>query len=532
MEFSTEKITYRQTGFFSALVTDYLDNDPALTGLYAHSPDLEGIKTAMTNRAAYKGNRQLLADQLRKQYARMPEAEKANALIELLLSEHTFTVCTAHQPNLFTGHLYFIYKIVQAIKLSAELSAAFPDKNFIPVFYMGSEDADLEELGHIYLSGEKYNWETKQTGAVGRMKVDKNLVKLIDAISGQLSVHPFGEELMMMLKNAYTEGSTIEQATFHLIHGLFADYGLLVLLPDNPELKSAFIPVAEKELLTSFSHQAVAETIKAFPKKYKVQAGGRDINLFYLNENSRERIVGEDSRFTIHNSKLVFNQADIIEELRNHPERFSPNVILRPVFQEMILPNVAFIGGGGELAYWLELKKVFEAVSVPYPVLLLRNSFLFVEKKYAALTKKLQVPLTGIFKTEQVMMNEITLRGYEEKLSLENEKKELTEFYQKLQGLAGAIDPTLKVHTQALEVNAMKKAEALEKKMLRAAKKKMEVQSGQLRTLKNGLFPSGHLQERMDNLLPYYAKWGKEFIAIIYSNAQGMGKELGFICEK
>jgi len=532
MEFTSEKIAYRMTGFFSALVTDYLDNDPSLSGLYAHRPDLEGIKNAMANRAAYQCDRKLLVEQLRKQYAGLADAEKANAQIDLLQNENTFTVCTAHQPNLFTGHLYFIYKIVQAVKLAAELSAAFPENHFIPVFYMGSEDADLDELGHIYLGGERYVWETSQTGAVGRMKVDKDLIRLIDNSSGQLTVHPFGTDIVEMLKSAYQEGRSIEQATFHLLHALFAENGLIVLLPDNKVLKSVFIPVAEKELLSSFSHRAVAETIAAFPKKYKVQAGGRDINLFYLSENSRERIVAENSQFKIQNSKWVFEETAIVEELHSHPDRFSPNVILRPVFQEMILPNVAFIGGGGELAYWLELKKVFEAVGVPFPVLLLRNSFLIVEQKYAALAGKMQIPLSGLFKTTHVLMNEIALRDSAEKLSLGKEKKELVDYYTRLETLAGAVDPTLKAHVQALQVKAIKKTEALEKKMLRAAKRKMEVQSGQLRALKNGLFPSGQLQERMDNFLPYYAKWGPSFLNLVHTHSMGMEQQFTVITEK
>lgn len=531
MRFTTEKIAYSQTGFFSALVTDYLDHDLALNGFYAHPPNLEGIKAAIASRAAYPGNRKLLVDQLRKQYEGMPDAEKVNTLIDQLLQENTFTVCTAHQPNLFTGHLYFIYKILHAIKLAEELSAQLPDYKLIPVFYMGSEDADLDELGHFYLGGEKYVWETKQTGAVGRMKVDKALVQLIDTISGQLTVHPFGAGLVELLKGAYQEGRSIEQATFHFVHELFAGYGLLVLLPDNAALKSAFIPVAEKELLTSFSHQAVSETIALFPEKYKVQAGGRDINLFYLNDDSRERIILENSIYKIQNSEFEFSDAAIRNELIEHPERFSPNVILRPVFQEMILPNVAFIGGGGEIAYWLELKKVFEAVSVPFPVLLLRNSFLIIEKKWAELADKLKLPVSGLFKTAHELMNQLAIRDSGLQLELGKEKEELSRYYARLAELAAAADPTLSGHVKALETGAAKKIRELEKKMLRAAKKKMVAEARQLGKLRDGLFPSGQLQERMDNLLPYYAKWGKEFIALIHANAGGMGKEFGIIIE-
>ena len=293
MNISTQHIPYRQTGFFSALVSDYLDKKEQLDQFYTHPADLTGIKAAVAERGKYHTNRALLVDTLRKQYAGKPNREKINTNTESLLNENTFTICTAHQPNIFTGHLYFIYKILHAIKLSDELNTAFPGQHFVPVFYMGSEDADLDELGHIYLSGEKHSWATKQTGAIGRMKVDKVLLQLIDSISGQLTVHPFGEELVTTLNACYREGLTIEQATFDLIHELFAQYGLLVLLPDNPDLKRAFIPVVEKELAEGFSHKVVAETIAAFPSGYKVQAGGRELNLFYLLDDKRERIEKE-----------------------------------------------------------------------------------------------------------------------------------------------------------------------------------------------------------------------------------------------
>jgi bacillithiol biosynthesis cysteine-adding enzyme BshC len=387
---------------------------------------------------------------------------------------------------------------------------------------MGSEDADLDELGHIYIAGQKYTWETKQTGAVGRMKVDKALIQLIEMISGQLTVHPFGTAITGLLKDAYVEGKTIEQATFKLVNELFAEYGLLILLPDNAELKRAFIPVVEKELTEQFSHKAVTATAALFPKEYKVQASGREVNLFYLENDLRERIVNEHSTFNIQHTSLKFDTPAIKEELLQHPEKFSTNVILRPVFQEMILPDIVFIGGGGEIAYWLELQKVFEQVNVPFPVLQLRNSFMVVEKKYGLKAQKLGFTINDLFSTEQDLLRELVKRETTVQLKLDKEKEALQAFYERLKATAGAVDITLQQHTAALGKQALNKVDALEKKMLRAEKKKFEAQQRQIQKLKAALFPADSLQERIENILPYYAKWGNDFIKMLYENSLGL----------
>ncbi len=204
--------------------------------------------------------------------------------IEALLSPGTFTVTTAHQNNIFTGPLYFIYKILHAIKLADQLNKSLPPYKFVPVYYMGSEDADLAELNHINLNGEKLVWSTKQTGAVGRMKVDKDFLKLIDAIEGQLAVLPHGEEVIILVKDCYRLGEDIQTATFKIVNALFADYGLIVLFPDNAALKQQMLKVFEDDLLNQTASAIVEKTSARLGELYKVQAHPRDINLFYLED--------------------------------------------------------------------------------------------------------------------------------------------------------------------------------------------------------------------------------------------------------
>ena len=525
-------LAYNKTNYFPSIVLDYIKGQQELKPFYNHPVSLEGIKAAINERKAANTNRQLLVQAFTEQYKGFALSEKQQTNILQLSNANTFTICTAHQPNIFTGHLYFIYKILHAVKLAESLSTQLPENNFVPVYYMGSEDADLEELGHIYLNGEKYEWKTEQKGAVGRMRVDKALVQMIDAVSGQLLVYGFGNEVVELMKKCYLLETTIEQATFKLVNELFAAYGLLILLPDSRLLKQAFIPVIEKELLNGFSHKAVQNTVAAFPSKYKVQASGRELNLFYLTDGSRERIEQVNDQWSIVNSELKFSQEEMLKELHDFPERFSPNVIMRPVFQEMILPNIAFIGGGGEIAYWLELKKVFEALEVPYPVLIVRNSFLLIEEKQEALIKKLQFSYEEIFKPAFDLMNILVKRDSSLQLSLAQEKNKLNELYNQLKNISGKIDTTLQRHAEALQAKALQKLDELEKKMLRAEKKKFEAQQHQLNKLKQQLFPQNNLQERVENFMLYYAKWGSGFLQIIYENSLSLEQEFVVLVEK
>ena len=517
MNFSATKISYRNTNSFSKLVLDYLDASQQLKEFYNYSTDIAGFKKAIEDRKKFPVNRAILVNQLQQQYQNIKISVKLQTNIEALLSEDTFTVCTAHQPNIFTGHLYFVYKILHAIKLSDELSNLIPDKKFVPVYYMGSEDADLDELGEVHINGTDYKWNTKQTGAVGRMLIDKEFIKIIDAIAGQLSVIKFGEDIMQVVRICYKENNTVEEATFHFVHHLFNKYGLVVLMPDDKIFKNEFASVIKKELTEQFSEKAVASTVAKFPEEYKIQAAGREINLFYLKDNSRERIEKNAKGFKVANTNLVFSDQEINDEVILYPERFSPNVILRPVFQETVLPNIAFIGGGGEIAYWLELKEVFAQTNTFFPPLILRNSFTIIDKKTSEKILSLGLKQSDIFKNERDLLEEIVLKESNIKLDIKEEKEAIKIIYNQIKEVAAGVDNTLNGHVHALRTQALNKLEILEKKILKAQKKKFEAEQRQIKKIKSHVNPKNNLQERVDNILVYLANNGESFIDNLYN---------------
>jgi bacillithiol biosynthesis cysteine-adding enzyme BshC len=532
MNFTSTRLPYRQTGAFSKIAMDYIDQAESLKPFFLHPPSLQGIQKAIDNRKKFPTNREVLVQQIRKQYADVQANDKVSKNIESLLSENTFTVTTAHQNNIFTGPLYFIYKIVHAVKLADLLNDTLSSHKFVPVFYIGSEDADLDELNHFHLGGEKLVWHTKQTGAVGRMKADKELVNLISLMDGQLSVLPHGKEIIALFKECYKEGISIKDATFRLVHALFAEYGLVIVLPDNPELKKLMIPLFRDELVNQHSAGLVETAAGQLENAgYKVQAHAREINLFYLEEGIRNRIEQVNGQYRVVDTKLTFSKEEILNELEMHPGRFSPNVILRGLYEETILPNIVFIGGGGETAYWLQLKNLFEHHLVPFPVLVLRNSFLIAEKKWQEMISKLNLTIDDFFFPEQELLNKLVLRDTSNKVKLNDSLAELEKLYASINHQASAIDSTLEKHVAALKTKSVFRLQELEKKMLRAEKRKFSDQQRQIQSIKAHLFPGNGLQERTENISYFFAKWGSGFINKIYQHSPGLEQEFVILSE-
>ena len=544
MKFNATPISYRSTGLFSALINDYIETKGTAQSFVNYAASKEGYKKAIEQRASFPTNRKVLVEVLQNQYTQLAkEVNDASVLnnnnnnalnnslntkeafklvndnVNLLSKENTYTVTTAHQPNIFTGPLYFFYKILHTIQLAAELKKQFPQHNFVPVYYMGSEDADLQEVGSYNLAGEAYQWNTKQKGAIGRMKVDDELIKLLQNLEGYWSVKPLGKEAIDILKQAYQKGKTISEATLHLVHAYFGKYGLVVLQPDNAQLKAVFVDVMEKELRTGFSQKAIQPTKEKLASTYHVQSDGRDLNLFYLKENTRARIDKQGASYIVVDANISFTEEEIVKELHAHPDRFSPNVILRGVYQETILPGIAFIGGGGELAYWMELKNVFNEVKVHYPILQLRNSFMFMNEKQTAHWNSLGFSLDDLFKPLLELELDYVKNQTKENLALTNHIASLNDLYASIQQDVIKIDTSLGGHTKNLSVQAQKKLALLEKKMIRAEKRKQQTSIDRIKAIKGSLFPKNSLQERVENFSEWVGSYGWDWVEAVLENS-------------
>lgn len=531
MDCNSTNVSLEQTGYFSKIIIDYCNQSSSIQPFYQHPVSVEGIRAAIEARKSVNTDRGLLVTELEKQYAGITTTAAVQHNIQRLSLPNTFTITTAHQPAIFTGHLYFIYKILHVIKLAERFTKEFPGHYFVPVFWMGSEDADLDELGHVYLNGEKLVWDTKQTGAVGRMNT-KGLDKLIHRIEGELSVQFYGKALTELLRTCYLNSPDIQTATFKLINALFGEYGLIVIIPDTANLKKVMEPVFREDLLQQTPAAIVRKTIDRLSQHYKAQAHPRDINLFYFKDNVRELIEIRDGKYEVRNTNISFTEEEILAELTAHPERFSPNVILRGLYQETILPNIASVGGGGETAYWLELKDLLNNYTIPFPVLILRNSFLIVEKKWQEKIHKLGLQSKDFFQSEQQLLTILVSRHKNGELKLKQELEATAHVYELLKNKAAAIDKSLLQHVEALQARTIKPLQELEKKLLRAEKRKYETEQRQIHVVQSALFPNNSLQERVDNFMPWYALWGTLFIEKVYEHSSTLEQQFTILEEK
>ncbi len=503
----TTHIDFGDVSIFSPTDVAYVKQDARLQEFFKYSPELSSFQQVIADKAKDDTDRSLLVKVLQEQYRGLTtDCKKVLEQVEKLRDPSTFTITTAHQPVLFTGPLYVIYKIISAIKLCRMLGEAYPAHHFVPIFVTGGEDHDFEEMNHLRLYNKQIVWETDEQGPVGRMKT-QSLGTVLAQMKEILGTSDTAQEVFELIQQTHTRHERYGRAYVDLINGLFADLGLVVLNMDHPDLKRKMIPIFKSELVERHSKELVTQTQQRLAAEgLKEQAYARDINLFYLTNGSRERLEWADGQYHVLNTDLYFSEAEMLQELEESPENFSPNVVTRPLFQETILPNLAYIGGGGELAYWLERKTQFEHFGINYPMLVRRDSCLWLDRGVLKKMNKLGLSLEDFLLPETETIKKYVSREAESEISLGPEKGQLMQVFRKIEEKAIQVDPTLKGTIGAEGKNVLKVVQHLEAKIRRAEKLKHEVAIGQIRAVRQKLFPDGGLQERKDNFLNFYLR--------------------------
>jgi len=288
---------------------------------------------------------------------------------------------------------------------------------------------------------------------------------------------------------------------------------LVIVEANDKALKQLFIPHLEKELIEQVAFKNVNETNKTIEAlDLNIQVNPRAINLFYIFKGLRERIVFEDSVFKVLNTDISWNKSDLLKHLKASPECFSPNVILRPLYQEVILPNLCYIGGGGELAYWFQLKSNFEANAVSFPILLLRNSVLIKTQQQAAKLKKLNISNADLFLKRDAFINRRVRTISNIDIDFSKQKTHLKKQFEDLYSLAKDTDESFVGAVSAQEKKQINGLEYLEKRLLNAQKRKLKNHVERMVVIQNELFPNGSLQERNTNFSELYLKFGTQLI--------------------
>ena len=489
------RIELSKTGQFSSFFLDYIQGKEELKPFYSHSPKIESFKDAISAKSFSPQKREVLVNALTRQFQGVELTELAEQNLSSLLKPNTFTVTTGHQLNLFTGPLYFIYKIVSTINLAKSLQKAYPDCQFVPVYWMATEDHDFEEINYFKLDGKKYQWQSTQTGAVGDFELDATFKEFMKSVS-------FAPDFF---KKAYSESKTLSEAVRKYVNELFGKEGLLVVDGNDSSLKGLFRDVILSDLFDHEPYQKAQSATQDLEKLgYKSQIFPREINLFYLDKGVRERIEQVGEEFRVVNTDLRFSESEIRSLVDNHPERFSPNVVLRPVFQEIILPNLAYLGGPAEVVYWLQLKGVFDHFQIPFPVLMPRNFALLVSQTTSKKMEQLKWSVGDLFVDFESWKKEFIKTQSDLDLSLAAERNIVSDLFERKAKEASSLDSTLVQAFEAGKVRSLKILDQMATKLRKAEERKQQVELARAKSILDYCAPGGSPQERVINMMQFY----------------------------
>lgn len=508
--FTKHSLPLKNTSLFSGLFNDYINAEDHLTPFYEFHINKQAYHAFIEKNKFESVNRGVLTKALDRQAKLVENTHPATwANITLLENTNTYSVTTGHQLCLFTGPLYFIYKIISTINLAKTLSAQFPGKDFVPVYWMASEDHDFEEINHIHVFGKKVTWNSPQKGSVGEFSTEglKDVIAELKTILGE-SDH--ANTMIRLFENAYVNHSNLADATRYLVNELFGAYGLIILDGNDKDLKHLFKQEFKKDIFENNAFTAVNMSIGQLKTNYSIQVNPREINAFYKEHQLRERIEKEGDNYKVVNKGITFSKKELEDLIETSPEKLSPNVVLRPLYQQQILPNIAYVGGPGEIAYWLEYKLLFESYGITFPILMPRNFVMLMDKGTQTKLQKLNLTTEDTFKEGEELVKQF-IRTHND-VSLEDAKARLNDIYASILETVSAIDKTIAGTTEAEKQKSINGLSNIEQKINRSLKQKSETDINQIWGIKGKLFPNNVPQERHDNFSMYFTKYGNAFI--------------------
>lgn len=515
-------VDFNSARIFPRIINDYVSGADSLTKFYRFPHHIDSFKEAIETKIFDAAKRELLSETIFKQYKEAGIDLDIKSLvyknIYSLKELHSYTITTGHQLCLLTGPLYFLEKIIHAIKLAQTISEQYPDKRIVPVFWMASEDHDFEEIRSLHFSGQTFSWDKQSNnspvGKIGTTGLDTFFDRL------ETNVPEIHKDFFTEARAIYQTSENLSIATRKLVHRLFSSYGIVVIDADDVVLKNTFKHIISQDVLDGKPWEQLQITNNELSSlKYHQQVSGRRSNHFYIHEGKRSLIEHSNGTFSIKDTTRQFTSLQMQEEINNHPDRFSPNVVMRPVYQEFILPNLAYVGGPGEISYWLQLAGVFSILKVQFPLLICRNTFLFTDVHTRRVLKKLKLRLDEIFqgkeRLQKIILHKL-LPTSEEKLMQETQM-----MFQKL------IDETTHMDNQiSSELIKAKNAQVhiLKKNIqrLNAVKKAMlDKELSDLDYVYSFLLPNGAPAERMWNFMSLQVSIDI-FIELIYKRSAPM----------
>ena len=472
-------------------------------------------------------NREVLCQVLNNTYKHVHKDQKLQQNLIDLKKSNTFTITTGHQLNLFLGPAYFFYKIIHVIAICDRLVKEYPKYNFVPVFWMASEDHDYEEIKSTSIFGKKLTWETDQIGCVGDFCFDSQLQEIVKQFKALFQNSNKSD--IYNLIDSY-QGNTLSEATFNFLNALFGEKGLVVLDPNNKKLKRLSKNIFIKELTEMPLFKLVNKTNKKLIESgLKTQAFVREINLFFIeNGTQRTRIIKEDNLYKVGEKK--YTKKEILEIVENSPECFSPNVLLRPLYQELILPNLCYIGGEAENKYWMQLKSSFDANGIIYPILGKRKSILYLNKSIAKKINKIGLPLEAFFLNETQILEEFLLQN-NSNINWEFVDASFSAYKEIISNAYKKLDTSLISSLNAEFKKITKSHEAIKKRINKENKNRYTVVKSNIQKVKSSFFPDDSFQERSLHFFNFCAEGDLQLLTLLNEKIEPFNESLLIVNE-
>lgn len=492
-------INSKEIKFYPSLINDYisgkLNKDGIINWKYSESQVLKNA----SNRNFSKFQREVLVAGLKKQYKNFQLTKSEEKSLSLLSKDNSYTITTGHQLNLLGGAQFFYTKILDVIRLASKLSAN-SEYNFVPIFWMASEDHDYEEISNVSIFGKKISCPGLNKGPVGRIS-NTHFLDFIAEVEIVLGDEERFKEIKKIISIAFNDHKTLSEITRSFVRSLFSDKGLLIIDGDDEDFKKQFSKIAIQEVENQTSYKAVEKQLLLM-RNYKIQVNPRDINLFYIEDKVRERIVKTELGFSTVNRLKNWTSKSFKDLSINSASSISPNVLLRPLYQELILPNVAYIGGAGEISYWLELEPMFKDFGVQYPLPIVRTSYFVVPQKIMNWLENNKIDFIDLFGNKDKLLNDLIKLIGSKGVSLEKEKEELKQFHKKLIKKAKLISVDLEKVILGEEKRAINALINVEKRFVNAEKKNHEQTICKLNNIISKVFPRGVPMERDQSFIP------------------------------
>ena len=522
-------------GPFSRLFVDYVTDYQRVRQFYGGNPqDPNDWRLLLKQVCARIIERSALTQILSRQNRDYHCGVKSLANIDLLRDDNCVAVVTGQQVGLFTGPMYTIYKAITAVKLADKLSKDFPDYKFVPIFWLAGEDHDFEEVSSVSLfnpAGElvrfEYNTERKESdanrGAVGEIEFDENIEQLFKSVEEALLPTEFRPKVLDLFKTAYQKGMTFNKAFVHLMNVLLEDSGLIFLNSNDADIKQLLLPVFRRELAeTPRSCQLVIDQSAILERQYHAQVKPRSINLFLFHEKGRYPIEPHPNGYFLKGTRQHFTKEELDALLDQKPEMFSPNVVLRPICQDTLLPTITYVAGPSELAYFGQYNTLYKEFGLLQPIIYPRASITIVEEKIEKVLQRFSLEPLAVFGNLEFLKQQIAEQISDLKAEdfFTTAAHSVDESLNQLKPALQSIDPTLlpaldntleKIHTY---LNVLKE------KTIAAQKRQHEVSLRQIDKAAANLFPSSDFQERQLNILYFLNKYGPEFVRWLFSEIQ------------